>query len=173
MIVKIKEGPSLHHTHADGRHLSRERQAMELVYLHVAHERFVERHPCACDGCRTRSAVGLEHVTVAGYREVAEPAQIDHRAQAAPHQSLYLHGTTLAPPVLTPAPRVGGGRQHRVLGRDPALARTPAPGGHALLNRRGADHARVAELGKAGAVSVLHDPRREGNGTQLVRRPPI
>ena len=63
---------------------------------------------------------------------------------------------------------VAGGGQHRVLGGHPPCMCVLAPAGHALLDRGGAEHARVAELGETRAGSVLHDTARERDGPQLV-----
>ena len=62
----------------------------------------------------------------------------------------------------------GRGRQHRIFRRYPAGLGALAPTRHALFDGGGAQYARVAELGQARTVGVLHDPAGELNGAQLV-----
>ena len=62
----------------------------------------------------------------------------------------------------------GGAREHRVLGGDPAAALPPQPSGNAFLDRRGAQHARAAELHQHRAGGELGEVAREGDRPELV-----
>ena len=59
-------------------------------------------------------------------------------------------------------------RQHRVLGRDPALAAPAHPARHVLVDRRGAQHARLAERHEARAGGHLGEVALERHGSQRV-----
>ena len=65
--------------------------------------------------------------------------------------------------------RVGGARQHAVLGGDPALALAAQERRHALLDAGGAQHLRVAELDQHRALGVLGDAAREAHRPQFAR----
>ena len=59
-------------------------------------------------------------------------------------------------------------RQHRVLGGDPALARALQPRRDALLDRRGAQHARAPELDEHRTVGHLGEVAHEDDAAQVV-----
>ena len=71
---------------------------------------------------------------------------------------------------LAVAAGVGGARQHRVLGGDPAFAAALAPAGHALAGACGAQHPGVAEGHQDRAFRVLAPAALDGDGAELIRR---
>ena len=77
-----------------------------------------------------------------------------------------LAGRRLAPRAL-----MGGARQHAVFGGDPALAAALQPRRHALFERGGAQHMRVAEADEAGALGMAGEAALEADGAQFVGFP--
>src|SRR3954471_5268340 len=117
------------------------------------------------------AAVGLEHVAVDPERPLAERLEVEHRAQRAPDHPLDLDRAALllAGACLALRPLAGRGRQHRVLGRQPAAALVAHPARDALVERCRAGHLRLA-------LRVEHRPHRllevvdqDLNRPQLVR----
>src|SRR5690606_11879246 len=110
----------------------------------------------AGDGGGTGAAVGLQDVAVDGDGVLAQCGQIDAGAQRAADEATDLVGaaTDLAAHRFTLGTFVGGGRQHRVLGGQPAQAGTAPPGGDALGDAGGAHDAGVAELDEHRARRV-------------------
>ena len=130
----------------------------------------VHRHVGAGDARGARAAVGLQHVAVDGDGALADDAEVDDAAQAAADEPLDLHGA----PGLAPAHRLAGGArgrgagQHAVLGREPAAARAAQPAGHAVAERGGAEHDRVAERDARRAGGELGHRRLDAQRPQLV-----
>ena len=95
-------------------------------------------------------------------------------AERAPDQPLDLD----RPPLLLArrSPRAACGSpvepgQHAVLGRDPALAAARQPAGDALLDRRGAQHARPPERDERRAVRLLEEAGTISSARSLVAPP--
>jgi hypothetical protein len=111
-------------------------------------------------------------------RMCARPGrQVEHAAQRAADQALDLlrAAALLALGRLAVAARVGGARQHAVLGGHPALAAAALVRRHLLLHRGGAQHARVAEghqhraFGMAGVAALSVTGRSASAGRPAVR----
>ena len=128
----------------------------------------MQRHPRAGDARRTGAAVRLNDVAVDRDRVLAERLHVHHGTQAAADQALDLHGAALAIGRLATRAAIGGGGQHGVLRRDPALSARLAPARHALLDGGGTEHLGVAELDKAGTQCVLHHVAREVDGAHRI-----
>src|SRR5712691_1653437 len=115
---------------------------------------------------------------VLAYRDLAHHSRVLHsldrhvhsRAQRPAYQALDL---------MRPAPNatldrlagaaiVGRARQHRVLGRDPALAAAPPVGGYSVLNARRDPHARPPHLDQARTLGVHVDAQLDLQRAQLV-----
>src|SRR6185369_752119 len=99
-------------------------------------------------GCSACTAVGLQDVAIDRDRAFAERLHIGNGAQASSDQPLYLvrasgWSTTTD---LTRRARLRRAREHRVLGRQPSLARVSQKRWHAIFYRRGANNARVAHF---------------------------
>ncbi len=98
--------------------------------------------------------------------------QVDDGAQRAADQPLdFLRpARLLALGRLAVAAGVGGARQHAIFGGDPALALAAQEGRDLVLDRGGAQHARVAEadqaaaFGMAGEAGLEDDARASGRG---------
>jgi hypothetical protein len=102
----------------------------------------------AGDGRRARAAVGLQHVAVDGDGVLPQRRQVDAGPQRPADQPADLVGapTDAAFDRLAVRPSVGGGRQHRVLGGQPAQPGAFAPARYALGDARGAHHPGTTEL---------------------------
>src|SRR6266851_2967369 len=123
----------------------------------------MERHIAAGHRGGAGAAIRLKHIAIDADLAFAEPGEIGDCAQATPDQALnFLRAPALpAAGCLT----VGAGRrrarQHAVLRRHPTLAGVAQKGRHALLDRGGAQHLRIAELCQARALGIFRDPRIE------------
>ena len=131
-----------------------------------------ERDVGAGDRGGARAAVGLQHVAIERDGALAERAQVDDRAQRTSDQALDLlrASALLAAGGLARGARVGGARQHAVLGRDPALALAAHERRHAFLDARGAQHAGVAELDQHRALGVAGEAAGDPDRAQLFGR---
>ncbi len=135
----------------------------------------MQRHVAAADRRRAGAAVGLQHVAVDGDLHLAQHRQVGDRAQRAADQALDLLGAArlLALGRLAVVALRRGAREHRVLGGDPAAALAPQPRRHALLDRRGAQHPRLAELDQHRAGRELREVTRERQRAQVVGLAPV
>src|SRR5690606_13565436 len=122
----------------------------------------------AGDRRSTRAAVGLQHVTVERGRVFAARLILHGRAQRPPDDARALMRTSADAALdrLTRRAVVRGLREHRVLGGDPAEARTLAPTGYALARARCAQHLGLAELDQAGALRVVEPVAGDGHGAE-------
>src|SRR5262245_14575955 len=125
-------------------------------------------HEAAGDGRGAGASVGLDDVAVHPHGALAELAPIDDGAQRAADEPLDLLRAAARPAVLARRARVGGSREHRVLGRHPALALPLQERWDFVLDRGGADHLRRAELHEHRALGVQEEITRERDGTKLV-----
>src|SRR6185436_4756292 len=102
----------------------------------------------AGDRSRSRAAVRLQHVAIQRDRALADGAEVDAGAQRPADQPLdFLRAARLlAAGSLARRARVRCARQHAVFRREPALAAVPEEGRHAVLDARGAEYPRAAEL---------------------------
>src|SRR5581483_5253835 len=132
-------------------------------------ERVRERYVAAGDGGGARPAVGLQDLAVDDDAARAQRLQVDRRPQRAPDEALDLEGATAgtALQALAAAALGRGAREHGVLGGDPTLLLAEQVPRHALLDRREAQHLRVAERDARGAFGELrhadldlHRPQR-------------
>jgi hypothetical protein len=105
-------------------------------------QRVVQRDPGAGDRGRAGAAIGLEHVAIDHDLALADRGQVDHGAKRAPDQALdFLRAARrLAGGDLAAIALMGGARQHRIFGGDPALAGAAQPGRTLFLDGRGAEH---------------------------------
>src|SRR5690606_34378818 len=142
----------------------------ELAGGDQADQGVVHRDAGAGDGGGAGAAVGLQHVAVHDDLALAERAEVDHRAQAAPDQALDLLGAAalLALGSLACAAGVGGARQHAVFGGDPALALAAQEAGYVFFNAGGAQHAGGAEFDQHRAFGVAGEAAGEADGAELV-----
>ncbi len=138
-------------------------------------DRVGERDVRAGDRRRARAAVGLQHVAVDHDRVLAERLGVDDRAQGAADEpgDLVRASADLALHALAVVAAVGRARQHRVLGRDPALALAGEPARHAVRERRGAQHLRAAERDERRAFGVAAPAALDRDGAQLVDGAPV
>src|SRR5207249_1877811 len=134
-----------------------------------ARDRVGHGDEAAGDGRRARAAIGLDHVAVHPHGALADLASIDDGPQRSADEPLDLLRAPARPAVLAGGPRVGGSGKHRVLGRDPALALSFEEGRHLVLDRRGADDLRRAELHQDRALRMQEEVARDRDGTELVR----
>ena len=155
---------------AGGGQVVADRDALDRVGLTQLAERQHQRDEGAGDGGGARAAVGLDDVAVEPHRPLAQVLEPHHRAQRAADQPLNLlrAAADLARGGFALRARVGGARQHAVLGRHPALARAAQKRRHAILDARRADHARAADLDQHRAFGVDVDAGRQLKRTQLV-----
>ena len=167
-IIQVEQGVAVDNTHGNRSNLARERDALELTRLDPHGKGVVQRHPSAGNARRSRTAVCLNHIAVDGDGVLAERLHVDDGAQATADQTLNLHGATLAVGVLALAALAGRCRQHGVLRRYPTGLGALAPARHALLDGGSAQHARIAKLGQARTVGVLHDAAGKLDGAQLI-----
>src|SRR6516164_4374354 len=128
-----------------------QRQTGQGPRRYQALARLMQRHIAAGHRSGPGAAVRLQYVAIDADLTFAEPGQIDDGPQAAPDQPLDLLGASALP--ATGRLAVGAGRrrarQHAVFGRHPALPGVAQKRRHPLLERRGAQHMRVAELRQA------------------------
>src|SRR5207248_671933 len=108
-------------------------------------------------------------------RALAERLEVDHPADRAADQALDLHRPAVRPPARDVAllALAGGGREHSVLGSDPAAPLPGQPARHVLHRRRSADHARAARLDQRRARGRADEAGRDRQGPQLVGRAPV
>ena len=134
-----------------------------------------ERDVASGDAGSPRPAVGLDDVAVDGDRALAEPAHVDHAAQAATDEALDLVGPSAdrAACRLALAALRAGTRQHRVLGGHPAAALAAQPARNAVLDRGGAQHAGVADPNQDRSLGELQVVRHDLHGPKLVRDPAV
>src|SRR5262245_21341907 len=122
----------------------------------------------AGDGRGAGAAVGLYHVAVYPHGALAELAPVDNGPKRAADEPLDLLRASARPAVLARRARVGGAREHRVLGRHPALALPLPEGRHLVLDRGGADHPRRAELDEHRALGMQEEVASDRDGPKLV-----
>ena len=167
-IIQVEQGVAVDNAHGNRGDLARERDALELTRLDPHGKGVVQRHPGAGNARRSRAAVCLNHIAVDGDGVLAERLHVDDGTQAAANEALNLHGAALAVGVLALAALAGRCRQHGVLRRYPTGLGALAPARHTLLDGGGAQHARIAKLGQARTVGVLHDAASKLDGAQLI-----
>ena len=164
-IVEVEHRLALDDSDRDGA----DRVGQRLPEAHV-----VERPPRSDVGARDRRAAGasvrLDDVAVDPERPLAERVEVGDGTQSAADQPLDLD----RPALLLPRARLAlgalarRGRQHRVLGRQPPAAAAGEPAGNALLDRRRAEHAGLAERDQRRAVRLLQVVRLDLERPQLV-----
>ena len=156
LIAQVQHGPSVHHAHADGRHLRDDGIVLDQPVLHELVNRHHQRHIRARDGRRARAAVGLQNVAVQRDGALAQKAHVHCLPQRTADQPLNLHAAAiLLDPVARLAPP-GGCGQHGVFRGHPAAALAAQERRHALLHAGGADDAGLARGDEAAAIRRLH-----------------
>ncbi|MNP00311.1 hypothetical protein D3C76_921000 [compost metagenome] len=168
-VLQIADGFALIHADGDGRDHLLERALLEHALLDHPVQRIHQGHAGACDGGGAGAAVGLQHVTVHSDGVLAEGGQIHGGTQGAGDQPGDLQGAAalLAGGRLAVHARMGGARQHAVLGGDPALALAFQEARHAGVDAGGAQHAGVAELHQHRSFRMLGEVAGDGNRAHL------
>src|SRR2546423_5627324 len=138
-------------------------------------ERPVRGDVRAGDRGAARAAVGLEDVAVDPERALAERLEIDHRPQRTADQPLdrARAPALLAARGLAFRAVTRRGRQERVLRGEPAAPLPVEPARDAVLNRRRAEHFRLALREEHRAVRLLEEVRPQVERPQLVGPPPV
>ena len=169
-VVEIEKRPPVDHPAGDRRDRAGQRGARERPVGDQPRTGQRQRDVGSRDRRAARAAVCLEHVAVEVDRAFAQRLEVDHAAQRAPDQALDLHGA----PILA-APRgvallavARRGREHPVLGGHPPAAVSGHPARHALLRRRGADHARLPDRDQRRAGRRAHEARLDLRRAKLV-----
>ncbi len=116
------------------------------------------------------AAVRLKHVAVEANGHLTEPEVVEHRARTPADQALDLLGAPAELAALACGTRARRAREHRVLGREPSLARPFTPARDAALDARSTEHARLAERDQARAFGVLRDAALEVHGAEGIGR---
>ena len=125
----------------------------------------------ARDRRAARPAVGLEDVAVEPERPLPERLHVGDGAEGAADQALDLD----RPPLLLAGARLalralpGRGREHRVLGRQPAAPVADEPARDAVLERRRAEHPRLAERDQRRAARLLEVVRARSSALEARR----
>jgi len=124
----------------------------------------------AGDGRGAGAAIGLQHVAVQVDGEFAQRGQIEHRAHRAADQALDFLGAPglLAAGGFTVRARVGGARQHAVLGGDPAFATALLVGWHLGQHAGGAQHLGVAKGTQDSTFGVTGVVAGQSNRAQRI-----
>src|SRR3954452_104047 len=124
-----------------------QRMLRDCLGLHETRQRVVQREVAAADAGGTRPAVGLQHIAVDHDLTLAERTHVARGAQRPADEALYLDGSatllSLGGFAIDALRRRAG--QHRILAGDPALAGVLHPSRHVLVDRRRAQHTRLAE----------------------------
>src|SRR5690606_11942556 len=105
-------------------------------------------------------------------RALAQQRHVDHGTQAASDQALNFLGTPalFAASGLAVAARVGGARQHAILGRHPALSLALEKTGHTVLDACRANDLCVSEADENGALGVAGEPTLDAHGAECISR---
>ena len=170
-VRKVQQDTVIHNPDARGRNRINERRTLQDARSQEAFERQRQRHECSGDGRGPRSAIGLNHVTIQPHGALSQRFLVCHRTQGAANQSLNLD----CPPRLLPPRRFtrravfGRARQHAVFAGDPAFAATLEKSRHAIVDGRGANHARISQFDQHTSFRVLDVVRRDEDGTERVR----
>ena len=169
-VVEVEHRRAAADADRHGRHLPVQRRGGERAARDERGAGVGERDIAAGDRRGARAAVGLQHVAVERDGAFAERGHVHHRTQAAADEPLDL----LRPPGLLAfgglarRAAVRGARQHAVLGGDPALTAAAQEARHAVLDARGAQHARVAERHQHRAFRVAGVAALEADGTERI-----
>ena len=133
--------------------------------------RILRRHKSACDGCRARAAIGLQHVAINVDRALTELFQVEHRPQRTANQALDLlrAAALLAARGFAVISGVGGAGQHAIFGGDPALTGAFFVTWHFFLNRRRAQHFGGAKLNQHRALGIGRVVAGDGDRAKGVR----
>ena len=169
-VVEIQHRLSLADAHRDRRDRTVDRVAAGASPRGQAGDGVHQGDVPAGDRGGARPAVGLNHVAVDDHGALPERFHVDHRAQRPADEALDLHGATAlaAPRRLARAALAGRAREHAVLGRHPPPAAALHPGRHPVLDRRVAQHPRVAELDEGGAFGVSRVAARNAHIAQFI-----
>ena len=131
-----------------------------------------KRHPGAGDRRGPGAAIGLDHIAVELDLMLAEGLKVGDRPQSPSDQPLDFQcpATLLAARGLAVGAAVRGTRQHAVFGCHPAPSAVAKKMRHAILNRRRAQHMRVAELCQTGSLGMQRHAWFKGDGAEICRR---
>ena len=176
LVGQVEPDPTVDDTDRDGGDLAGQRIRVgqptgDPQEVHRVGQRDVR----AGDRRRAGAAVGLQHVAVERDGVLAERGQVDAGPQRPADQPGDLVGTPADPTTdrLPVAAFVGRGRQHGVLGGEPAEPRPLAPAGHPAGDRGRAQHLGAAELDQDGSGRVRLIAAGECDRAQLVVGPSV
>ena len=172
-IAQVAAGGVVHHADGHRRHLVDDGALQQLALADKLVHGQSQGHHRTGDGRSAGAAVGFQHVAVQGDGTLAQLGQVDGLAQAAADQALNLDAASILLDAVALLAAAGGGGQHGVFRRDPALALAPQEGRHTLLHRGGADHTGVAGGNQAGACRRTHKIGLNRNRTGLTRQSAI
>src|SRR5699024_6782772 len=129
-----------------------------------------QRDVGAGDGGGAGAAVGLQDVAVDVDGVLTQLGEVDGGAQRTADQTGDLLGAALdlAGRGLTTHAVVGGGREHGVLGGEPALAGVLLEAGDVVLDAGGAHDPGVAVLDEDGTGRVGGEAAGDAHGAELV-----
>ena len=126
------------------------------------------------DGGRAGAAVGRQHIAVHPQGPLPQQAEIDHVPERPADEALDLVGAPGAAARRLPAAAgMGGGRQHAVLGGDPALSRSQEKGRDALLQGNRTEHLGAAHAQKHRGIGMGLKVSLHRDRSQLIRLPVI
>jgi hypothetical protein len=164
-VVQIEHRHSLIDAGGNGGDEFPDREILQLALGEELVERDGHGHAAAGDRCGARAAVGLQDIAIDPHRALADLFQVHHGAQRAADEALDFGRASVDFPArdITWFAVERGVGQHRILGGEPAAFHLLGahPARHVLLDRRGADHPRVAEGNEHRAGGVWCDVGNE------------
>src|SRR5690625_900579 len=142
---------------------------MTLVF--TPQQRIPQRHERSSDRRSARATIGLQHVAVEHNGVLAQGREVDNRAQCPANESGNFVGAApnFPPHGFPTGTRVGRARQHCVLGRDPAQARSFAPPWYALGDGGLTQHLSAAERNQDASLAHVEIVAFNFYVTHLVR----
>ena len=172
-VVEVEQRLAVDDAAGDGGDRAGERQRGELALVDQAPAGELERDVAAGDRGAARAAVGLQDVAVDVDGALAELGEVDDAADRAADQPLDLDGAAVGAALGDVAllAVAGGGGEHPVLRRQPAAALPLHPARHRLVDRRGADHLRLAARDQRRPGGRTHEVRLDRDLAELVGGP--
>src|SRR5439155_17644765 len=134
-----------------------------------------QRHVGARDGCRSRAAICLDHVTVKRDGAFPKPQEVDDGPESAPDQPLDLVRPAPDPASARLALTAFGprSRQHAVLGCHPASSLATQEWRNPVLDGRRADNPRIADTDQHRPLGELEVVGNDLHRAKLVREAPV
>ena len=164
-VAEIQQGLVLHDARADGGYLRNDGIFGQKAVLHELVHGHDQRHIRAGDAGGAGAAVGGEHIAVQGDGAFAQFGHVHRLTQRAADEPLNLHTAAVlldAVPGLAPP---GGGGQHGVFRRDPALSFVSKKGRNGFFHAGGADDAGLAGGNETASGGGLHKTGLNDAGT--------